>query len=69
MKGGPQDAAATEEVQKKTQEHFGHLNLEEEAQKFVWHWQDSRRKLTSARRAWWNWLGGAKVGKEAKRGE
>jgi len=63
LEGWPQDAAANEDVQKKTQDGFGHLNLEEEAQKFVWHWQDSRRKLKSARRAWWNWLGRAK-GKE-----
>lgn len=60
LKGWPQDAATNEEVQEKTQDRFGHLNLEEEAQKFVWHWQDSERKLTGARRAWWNWLAGVK---------
>jgi len=62
LEGWPKDASANEEVQKKTQDRFGHLSLEEEAQKFVWHWQDSRRKLKSARRAWWNWLGRAQKG-------
>ncbi|MDP3063865.1 MAG: hypothetical protein Q8O40_11750 [Chloroflexota bacterium] len=56
MKGWPQDAAANVDVQEKTQASYGHLNLEAEAQQFAWYCQDTRRKQTVDRRAWWNWL-------------
>ncbi|MDP2950010.1 MAG: hypothetical protein Q8P22_10780 [Chloroflexota bacterium] len=58
LKGWPQDAAANVDVQEKTQADYGHLDLEAEAQKFVWYYQDSQKPTSArtARRDWWNWL-------------